>query len=83
MYDKCMNEFMIVGAQDNGRWPVYLENDPLRPEGTAIRPPGPAIGYVTSPQELKDLADKYKIATHQIDGDGLVEMEENSGLMPD
>ena len=82
MYDQCMKH-ILIGTQDNGRWPVYLENDPLRPEGTATPTPAPVIGYVTSWQELKALADVHKIASHHIDGIGRDEMEKKFGPMPE
>jgi hypothetical protein len=74
---------MLIGTQDNGRWPVCLENDPLRPEGTETPTPGPVIGYVTSWQELQALADVHRIAGHDVDGTGRDEMEKKFGPMPE
>jgi len=78
-----MEKFLIVGTRVTGNsWPVYLEDDPIRPEMTEVPLSRPPIAHVTSWDELRALADQHSVALYQIDGDGLKEMEKELGERP-
>lgn len=72
-----MPKFLIVGRRDSGdSWPVYLEDDPIRPEMAEVPTPKPPIAFVASRDELGALADQYGL---EPDGEGYDEMEKELG----
>ena len=74
---------IILSRRNSDTWPVYLEDDSLRSEGVAARTLGPLAASVASLDELKAVADEHGVASHQMEGDGLAEMEKELGPMPE
>ena len=73
---------MKRGSQASATWQVYGMNNPLKEPGTLITTTGRVVGSVASWIELKTLATGRGLQPHQIDGEGLAEMEEELGPMP-
>jgi hypothetical protein len=68
-----MAKVLIAGSRGDGdSWPVYLEDDPIRPEMAEVPTLKPPIAFVASWSELRALADQHGL---EPDGDGYKEME--------
>ena len=75
-----MAKFLIAGSRGDGdSWPVYLEDDPIRPEMAEVLTLKLPIAFVASWSELRALADQYGL---EPDGDGYKEMEKVLGNCP-
>ena len=75
-----MAKFLIVGSRGDGdSWPVYLEDDPNRPEMAEVPTPQATHRLVASWSELRALADQYGL---EPDGDGHKDMEKVLGNCP-
>jgi len=62
-------------------WQVYRIDNPLREPGTVVGTTGPLAGSVASWEDLKALAAREGVQSHQIDGEGLTEMQDQFGPM--
>jgi len=78
-----MAKVLIVTTQgERGTWAVYMQEDSPRPPGTVVQTIGQLVGSVTSWEELDALTEKHGVASHQVDGAGLDQMEQVLGPQP-
>lgn len=78
-----MAKVLIVTTRGStGTWAVYQQDDSPREPGTVVQTTGPVAGSVASWEQLDAIAELYGVATHQIDGAGLAEMEQELSPQP-
>ena len=75
-----MAKFLVVATQgQQGTWAVYSQEDSPRAPGTAAQTMGPLVGSVASSEELEALAEQQGVASHQVTGACLDQMEQVLG----
>jgi hypothetical protein len=74
---------MKRGSRASTTWQVYEMNNPLREPGTMISTTGRLVRSVASWEGLKILAIERGVRSTQIAGEGLAEMEEELGPIPE
>jgi hypothetical protein len=78
-----MAKVLIVATQGQaGTWAVYEQDDGPRAPGTLAQTIGRIVGSVASWAELDALAEREGVASHQVDGAGLDQMEQVLGPKP-